>query len=87
MFKMKFMFIKKMLMFFINMFGVFSKKKIKKTIGFILYNLNLKIFNHINKTKEVPIFNNEDSYEVIKISFTDEELEIINLDLKKKKLY
>jgi hypothetical protein len=84
MFKMKFMFIKKMLMFFINMFGVFSKKKIKKTIGFFLYNLNLKIFNHVNKAKEIPIFNNEDSYEVIKISFTDEELEIINLDLKKK---
>jgi len=81
---MKFIFVKKILIFFINIFNFFSIKKIKKTIGFFLYSLNLKIFTHINKIDKVPIFKNENSYEVTKISFTDEELEKINLDLKKK---
>lgn len=71
-------------MFFFNMLNIISIKKIKKMIGFFLYSLNLKIFTHINKIDRVPVFKNENSYEVTKISFTDEELEKINLDLKKK---
>ena len=49
-----------------------------------LYNLNLFLFNYFNEIDEAPIFKNENFYEVVKINFSEIELEQIKSDFKKK---
>ena len=48
-----------------------------------LYNLNLFFFNYFNKIDEAPIFKNENFYEVVKVNFSEFELEKIKSDFKK----
>ncbi len=58
--------------------------QIKLKICSFLYKLNFKIFKYVNKIDTAPIFKNENSYEVVKINFSDLEMERIKADMKNK---
>ena len=58
--------------------------QIKLKICSFLYKLNVKIFKYVNKIDTAPIFKNENSYDVVKINFSDSEMERIKVDMKNK---